>query len=61
MHDEGVIHIEHSLSKTITFTPESVVVSDLNYDFFKEIKVLLVAHNNQGVDIILFSQHITTL
>lgn len=35
MHNEGVLCIEPSPSKTINSTPESVVISDLNYDYKK--------------------------
>ena len=38
MHHEGVLCIEPSLSELVISTPESVVVSDLNYDCLREIK-----------------------
>lgn len=38
MYHEGVHCIELSLSKITTFTPKSVVISDMNYDCLKEIK-----------------------
>ena len=38
MHNESVLCIEPSLRKTITFTPESVVISNLNYDYLSKIK-----------------------
>lgn len=60
MHIEGVLCFEPSKSKTMTFTPESVVVSDLNYDYLTE-KKLLLTHNNQCVDVSFNSQHIMTL
>ena len=38
MHHEGVLYIGLSLSETTISTPESVMVSDLNYDCLREIK-----------------------
>ena len=38
MHHKGVLCIEPSLSEKTISTPESVVVSDLNYDCLREIK-----------------------
>ena len=38
MHHEGMLCIKPSLSETTIFTPKSVVVSNLNYDYLREIK-----------------------
>ena len=38
MQHEGVLYIEPSLSESTISTPESVEVSDLNYDCLREIK-----------------------
>ena len=38
MHHEGVLYIEPSLSESAISSPESVVVSDLNYNCLREIK-----------------------
>ena len=38
MHHEGVLYIEPSLSESAISTPESIVVSNLNYDYLREIK-----------------------
>ena len=38
MHHEGILYIEPSLSEIAISSPESIVVSDLNYSYLKEIK-----------------------
>ena len=38
MQHEGVLYIEPSLSESTILTPESVEVSDWNYDCLREIK-----------------------
>lgn len=45
MHNEGAGYIQPPLSKTKFFTPETIVVSHLNYLFMGN-KITLLPHNN---------------
>ena len=38
MHHEGVLYIEASFNETTISTSDSIVVSDLNYDYLGKIK-----------------------